>query len=57
MNAAWGTQFWGEEYDAFTDVPLPWDTPDGHNPGLALDYRRFIAHVGASYLELRLRTS
>ena len=53
MNAAWGTQFWGEEYDAFTDVPLPWDTPDGHNPGLALDYRRFIAHVGASYLELQ----
>ena len=53
MNAAWGTQFWGEEYDAFEDVPLPWDTPDGHNPGLALDYRRFLAHVGASYLELQ----
>lgn len=56
MNTAWGTQFWGEEYNTFSEVPLPWDTADGHNPSLALDYRRFIAHVGASYLELQTST-
>ena len=51
MNSAWGTQFWGEEYNSFASVPLPWATADLHNPGLALDYRRYIAHIAGSYLE------
>jgi len=54
LNARWGTVFWGQEYDSWDTIPLPWDTlRSQHNPSLALDYARFIADVGASYLELQ----
>lgn len=56
LNARWGTVFWGQEYDSFDTIPLPWNTLGAqHNPALALDYARFIADVGASYLELQAR--
>jgi beta-galactosidase len=55
LNAAWGTVFWSHTYNAFEDVPLPWNTLyTSHNPGLALDFRRFLADVGGDYLELQV---
>lgn len=54
LNAAWGTVFWSHTYNAFEDVPLPWNTLySSHNPGLALDFRRFLADVAGDYLELQ----
>ncbi|MBK8795160.1 MAG: beta-galactosidase [Anaerolineales bacterium] len=48
LNAAWGTIFWSHVYTAWTQIPAPLATAapfgDGsHNPGLALDYYRFMS--------------
>ncbi len=48
LNAAWGTVFWSHEYSEWSQIPAPLATAapfgDGsHNPGLALDYYRFMS--------------
>jgi beta-galactosidase len=58
LNRAWGTAFWSQRYDAWTDVGLP--APDAirdggfmlraPNPGLALDFRRFASDSYVRYL-------
>ena len=49
LNAAWGTDFWSHIYTAWEEIPLPWATSYTHNPGLALDYRRFMSDTYAGY--------
>jgi beta-galactosidase len=49
LNEAWGTVFWSHEYSAWAQIPAPLATaaPFGEgspNPGLALDYYRFMSH-------------
>ena len=41
LNAAWGTVFWGQEYNSFEEIPLPTVTIAPHNPALRLDWERF----------------
>jgi beta-galactosidase len=58
LNQSWGTAFWSQRYDAWTDVGLP--APDAirdggftlraPNPGLALDFRRFASDSYVRYL-------
>ena len=58
LNRSWGTAFWSQRYDAWTDVGLP--APDAirdggftlraPNPGLALDFRRFASDGYVRYL-------
>lgn len=48
LNAAWGAIFWSHVYTAWSQIPAPLATAapfgDGsHNPGLALDYYRFMS--------------
>lgn len=50
LNRAWGTVFWSQEYNDFSEVSPPRDTADqtannGQNPGLLLDYYRFSSDV------------
>jgi len=54
LNAAWGTNFWSHIYSAWQEIPLPWATSYTHNPGLALDYRRFMSETYADYQRLQL---
>jgi len=52
LNRAWGTPFWSQEYTAWTQVPLPWQTtcgPMAHNPSLLLDYRRFASDITVEF--------
>lgn len=53
LNSAWGTTFWGLQYDSFDEVPLPMATTDFENPGMQLAFRRFIGDVAGGYLELQ----
>lgn len=53
LNAAWGTEFWAHIYQSWSQIPLPWSLPGSHNPGLDLDYRRFMADSFTSYAELQ----
>jgi beta-galactosidase len=43
VNAAWGTIFWSHVYTDWSQIPVPVDTGGVPNPGLDLDYRRFMS--------------
>ncbi|GAB4568916.1 MAG: beta-galactosidase [Anaerolineae bacterium] len=54
LNAAWGTVFWSQEYNDFSEIPVPRDTADqtgndGHNPSLVLDFYRFSSDVQVAF--------
>jgi beta-galactosidase len=49
LNRAWGTVFWSQEYQAFSQVPLPEHGPGSNNPGLDLDHHRFVSHGFVSF--------
>lgn len=54
MNRAWGTSFWSQEYNGFSEVSVPRDTADradggGQNPGLVLDFYRFSSDVQVDF--------
>ncbi len=54
LNAAWGTDFWSHIYTAWPQIPLPWSQARTHNPGLALDYRRFMSDTYVDYQRLQI---
>ncbi len=41
LNETYGTIFWGQTYNDFTEIPLPLKTITVHNPALQLDWARF----------------
>jgi len=43
LNAAWGTAFWSHIYTEWSQVPVPLETGGVPNPGLDLDFRRFMS--------------
>ncbi len=43
LNAAWGTVFWSHVYTDWAQIPTPAETGGVPNPGLALDYHRFMS--------------
>jgi len=45
LNSAWGTAFWSHVYTDWSQIPLPVETGGIPNPGLDLDYRRFMSDV------------
>jgi beta-galactosidase len=54
LNEAWGTAFWSQTYDSWTQIPLPDLPPRVPNPGLALDYRRFVSDSYVAYQALQV---
>ena len=49
LNAKWGTVFWSHVYNEWSEIPVPISTGNSPNPGLALDYYRFMTDSYASY--------
>ena len=50
LNAAWGTAAWGQEYNDFIQIPLPWNaTIIAINPSLQLDFTRFHSDVALEF--------
>jgi len=45
LNQAWGTVFWSHVYTEWSQIPVPLQTGGVPNPGLDLDYRRFMSDV------------
>ena len=43
LNAVWGTAFWSYVYTEWSQVPVPLETGGVPNPGLDLDFRRFMS--------------
>jgi beta-galactosidase len=53
LNDAWGTVFWSQTYDSWSQIPLPDVPPRAPNPGLALDFRRFVSDSYVAYQALQ----
>ncbi len=45
LNRAWGTAFWSQEYNEFTEVCAPRITVTGENPSAMLDWKRFCSDL------------
>ena len=56
LNEAWGTSFWSQTYSEWDQIQLPDRAPYAPNPGLALDYRRFVSdsYVGFQAYQISL---
>ena len=54
LNEAWGTIFWSHVYTDWSQIPVPLSTAPSHNPGLALDFKRFASDVYVKYQRLQL---
>lgn len=58
LNEKWGTIFWSHTYSAWSQIPAPLTIamPNApvHNPGLALDYRRFMSDTYCEFQKLQI---
>ena len=46
LNDHWATAYWSQTYDNWAEIPIP---VGPHNPGLMLEWKRFITYTWASY--------
>ena len=46
LNDRWTTSYWSETYDDWSEIPIP---VGAHNPGLMLDWKRFVTYSWTSY--------
>lgn len=52
LNRRWGTVFWSQTYDEFSQIPTPAITPViTHNPSLLLDWKRFHSDLIVDFAE------
>ena len=54
LNQRWGTVFWSHIYTEWSQIPAPLATARAHNPGLALDYRRFMSDSYRAYQKFQI---
>jgi beta-galactosidase len=46
VNQHWATAYWSETYDDWSEIPIP---VGPHNPGLMLEWKRFVTDAWNSY--------
>lgn len=46
LNTHWTTSYWSQTYDNWREIPIP---VGEHNPGLMLDWKRFVTATWTSY--------
>jgi len=46
LNAHWATSYWSQTYDNWAQIPIP---VGPHNPGLMLEWKRFVTYSWTSY--------
>ena len=54
LNEKWGTVFWSHVYTDWSQIPVPLTTARSHNPGLGLDYRRFMSDTYRDYKKFQI---
>lgn len=54
INHRWGTIFWSHLYTAWDQIPVPVATGESPNPGLALDYYRFMSDSYVVYQQMQI---
>jgi len=53
LNRRWGTMFWSQVYNDWSEVPVPIATHYNANPGLALAWERFSMDVFYRYAKMQ----
>ncbi|OUM94445.1 MAG: beta-galactosidase [Thermobacillus sp. ZCTH02-B1] len=56
LNETYGTIFWGQTYNDFSEIPMPLPTITTHNPSLRLDWARFRSRSLNGFAEALVRT-
>lgn len=51
LNARWTTAYWSQTYSAWEQIPIP---IGGHNPGLMLEFKRFVTNSYRKFQRLQL---
>lgn len=54
LNEKWGTVFWSHTYSEWSQIPVPLTTIRSVNPGLGLDYRRFMSDTYRDYQSFQI---
>ncbi len=54
LNRNWGTAFWSHVYNDWSEIPLPLASGGSPNPGLALDFERFVTDTYVAYQRLQV---
>jgi len=54
LNEKWGTIFWSQIYTDWSQIPVPLNTIRSQNPGLGLDYRRFMSDTYRNYQQFQI---
>lgn len=54
LNEKWGTIFWSHLYTDWRQIPLPSTTGNSPNPGLGLDFSRFVSDSYRAYQKLQV---
>ncbi len=54
LNEKWGTIFWSQLYTDWSQIPVPLTTIRSQNPGLGLDYRRFMSDTYRDYQKFQI---
>ncbi len=54
LNQRYGTIFWGQTYNGFSEIPIPQPTITIHNPSLLLDWVRFRSYSINSFGKLQI---
>jgi beta-galactosidase len=49
LNARWTTSYWSQAYDNWGEIPIPNPITADHNPGLRLDWKRFVTDTWNDY--------
>lgn len=55
LNRRYGTIFWGQTYNDFTEIPIPVKTITTHNPTLQLDWARFRSESINRYASFQVK--
>ena len=54
LNQKWGTIFWSHVYNDWAEIPVPLTTGGSPNPGLALDFYRFMSDSYVAYQQMQM---
>jgi beta-galactosidase len=49
LNEHWTTSYWSQTYDDWSEIPVPGEESEFHNPGLRLDWKHFVTDTWADY--------
>ena len=49
LNQRWTTSYWSQTYDDWSEIPVPGEDSEFHNPGLRLEWKHFVTETWADY--------